>query len=477
MIRKDRSAKRQGRSWFSRLAANGRRYQQQQSASTTSATSPKDDGGNNCKNQHRQTNSKGWLNRREAHGRASHVRTPQGSNINGSNYDGTSSHDAATAEPSFSSPDSSFTRPGAVHVVGLYGVGRNYQTETLASVTAGDTESSLAPQATTIHSAYGVDDYETLRARNAVLERERQNVVQAEAVIVLPEGAEEGGIATVEHSTSTLNAVTTRQIPENFNIIYDRRFHYVHPAPPVTFSPVTPNKKSGQIHHLHILEKLSLRGRLLPATGSKSVPGVYVSPSTQFPVDSIWRSSWFGLEEQIVLYDTTKPQKNKKNLTAVAVIIKSFFKTYTFKMYGFKPYHRGQMPSHTKSYQDQPLYLWITFVDESIGERYRLISSDELNQYNAVVLDPFSHKQRIKVMSSSPSHRKGANLCALLTLKKAKQGYWGKEDAGTHDKRVSLPGLGYWDTIIGPGIDPCLMIGLAAVVDIRLEQHRRVGAG
>ena len=125
-------------------------------------------------------------------------------------------------------------------------------------------------------------------------------------------------------------------------------------------------------------------------------------------------------------------------------------------MYGFELFYARQKPDQT--YQGRNLYLWVNIENDVLSGRYRLLTSDGAVEYVATMLEDGTAKESIEVTAlPSSSGLRRENLCAQLTKKEVEQGYWGSTNRHTKER--------FWDTKIGPGIDPCLIIGLAAVID------------
>jgi hypothetical protein len=113
----------------------------------------------------------------------------------------------------------------------------------------------------------------------------------------------------------------------------------------------------------------------------------------------------------------------------------------TFKICGFEPYTQGQKPSEQKLHEGRQLYSWAEVVNKIFSMQTEMTMVDS-TIYIADRVGGFIGPQKLRLT-------RNGQVCASMKQQRVFADFTGST----------------WDLIVGPGIDPCLMIAFIAIVD------------
>lgn len=204
-------------------------------------------------------------------------------------------------------------------------------------------------------------------------------------------------------------------------------FQYVHSKPPALFHDgVSPGNKPGELY------RLKMKRKIWSFTGSSAIT---YDDGRPFPL-KVQGTAW-SMRKKTILRDTEGRD--------VGVMMKMFCRREkTFKVYGFKPLYPAQAPSN-QSHEGRRLFTWAEVTDKAYSLRY--VMSSGRDTYVADREGPAFGLKQYKLS-------RNGKVCATVQ----RDSHW-----------MSC----YWDIEIGPGVDPCLILAFAAVVDEINEERRR----
>ena len=214
----------------------------------------------------------------------------------------------------------------------------------------------------------------------------------------------------------------------------DEDLNYEHPAP---LKLINPNLKADKLYHLIMKEKLW-------KSWSGDSFGIYYhfegSGGEKIPFEVDVKGKSMSLRDKMFIRD--------QDGNVLAVIMKMHLKwETTFKIYGFEPYVDGQDPSENQTYDDKPLYEWAKVKDNFFSVRKTMTTIDGIEYVMDGVGRLFDYRQM------------------RLTRD-------GKVCAHMQEMNLGIFTGNTWGIRIGPGIDPCLIVGFMAINDeINEDQH------
>lgn len=210
----------------------------------------------------------------------------------------------------------------------------------------------------------------------------------------------------------------------------DEDLNYVHPSPKKVLCHDLPADK---YYHLIMKEKLW-------SSWSSDSFGVYYGGTEKKPFEVDVKGKTLSLRDRMVLRVTETD-------TPVAVILRMHLKLETtFKIYGFVPYEEGQPPSENQKHEDHPLYEWAECKDKFFSVRKTMTMFDGVSY----VMDGVG-----KVIAAHRQMRIARDGKPCVYMREHNLGFF----TGNQ-----------WEIKIGPGIDPCIIIAFAAIMDEMNEQ-------
>jgi hypothetical protein len=213
----------------------------------------------------------------------------------------------------------------------------------------------------------------------------------------------------------------------------DEDFNFVHKAYPVLLNPAAlPTKEAGDVQHI------TMKQHLWTSTIQGSDAITYTETGDPFPMQVIKKMASRHAYKAVLRDNHGQPR---------AVLLKNIANdSLRFQIYGFELYIPGQWPSSSvKKNNGRHLYLWGTVVGGGLlGNRMKQLTLWMINgtQYKVKrVGRAFIGRQhtlyRYRVLSN-----RNNQVCADIQQ---------QNDS--------------WNISVGPGIDPCLMIALTAILD------------
>lgn len=214
----------------------------------------------------------------------------------------------------------------------------------------------------------------------------------------------------------------------------DADLNYFHPAPKnVLYRKLQPDK----YYHLILKEKLW-------KSWSGDSFGIYYAGEGKKPFEVDVKGQVMTLRDRMVLRVTATQ-------TPIAVILRMFYKwETTYKIYGFVPYEEGQLPSANQTHEGHSLYEWAECKDNFLSVRKTMTMFDGTR----FVMDGVG-----KVVTLHREMRISRN---------------GKPCVHMKERNLGIFTGNQWEIKIGPGIDPCMIIAFAVVID---EMNETEAAG
>lgn len=202
----------------------------------------------------------------------------------------------------------------------------------------------------------------------------------------------------------------------------DAELSFQH-APPLKL--LHPDVPADKMYHLVMKEKLW-------ASWSGDTFGVcYFGDQKPFEADV--KGKVMTIRDKMIL--------RNQNGEELAILLKMHFKwETTFKIYGYTPYVEGQAPSENQTYDDKPLYEWAKCKDKFFSIRKTMTMADGV-EYVTDGVGPMMDLRQIRITR---------NGLPCVHMKEINMGIF----TGNQ-----------WEIIIGPGIDPCLIVAFAAIMD------------
>jgi outer membrane protein assembly factor BamB len=205
-------------------------------------------------------------------------------------------------------------------------------------------------------------------------------------------------------------------------------WQYVHPAPLKTLSKGIPTVEPNQVHNLIVEEK-----GLFRSSGEAFVTR-YLDGR---PFEAQIHCQVVGIRGRYFL--------RNKDGEAIGVTIPMLGRMpRTLKIYGFEPYTQGQKPSKKQLHEGKTLYPWAEVVDQKYSVQTKMTMADGTiyiaNRIGAYKL----------------SVTRNGQVCASLRSQQFFRNF----------EKLK------WDVIIGPGIDPCLIIAFVTCVNALRKQNK-----
>lgn len=203
----------------------------------------------------------------------------------------------------------------------------------------------------------------------------------------------------------------------------DGDFNYLHPSPLNLLCPDA--LPADKIYHIILKEKIWDSF----SEASKKFEMTYIDDKRPFELGV--NNKMLSLRDKMML-------RNQEG-EVVAVMLRMLMKwENTYKIYGLKPYFRGQFPSQKQKHDDKPLYEWAKCKENKMTTQITMTTVDGV-KYATDYVGPISIYRRIRITRD----KKPAVLCKELNLGVIE---------GTQ-----------WEIRIGPGNDPALMIAFVAI--------------
>jgi len=221
----------------------------------------------------------------------------------------------------------------------------------------------------------------------------------------------------------------------------DADFNVQHPAPKKLLYPA--GLKADKFYHLIMKEKLwsswssDSHGVYYfgDGTGDEIIEEEARMKVSRKPFEVDVKGKSLSLRDRMVVRvaETKEP---------VAVMLKMFSKwETTYKIYGFEPYLDNQAPSEKQTHDDKPLYEWAQCKDNFFSVRKTMKMIDGVKYVMDGVGKVFAAKRQMRIARDDVP-------CVHMV-----------------ERNLGIFTGNQWDIKIGPGIDPCLIIAFAAVMD------------
>jgi hypothetical protein len=213
----------------------------------------------------------------------------------------------------------------------------------------------------------------------------------------------------------------------------DSDLNDVHPSPKKTLCQDLPADK---YYHLIMKEKLW-------KSWSQDSFGIYYAGDEKKPFEVDVKGKALSWRDRMVL-------RMPNTQTPVAVILKMHLKwETTFKIYSFVPYEEGQLASENQDHEGHPLYEWAECKDKFFSVRKTMTMFDGVKYVMDGVGKVIATHRQVRIARDDKPcvHMKEINL-GIFT---------GNQ----------------WEIKIGPGIDPCIIIAFAAIMDEMNEDQKK----
>jgi outer membrane protein assembly factor BamB len=209
-------------------------------------------------------------------------------------------------------------------------------------------------------------------------------------------------------------------------------WQYVHPAPLKTLSKGIPTVEPNQVHNLIVEEK-----GLFRSSGEAFVTR-YLDGR---PFEAQIHCQVVGIRGRYFL--------RNKDGEAIGVTIPMLGRMpRTLKIYGFEPYTQGQKPSKKQLHEGKTLYPWAEVVDQKYSVQTKMTMADG-TIYIANRIGAYIGAHKLSVT-------RNGQVCASLRSQQFFRNF----------EKLK------WDVIIGPGIDPCLIIAFVTCVNALRKQNK-----
>lgn len=210
-------------------------------------------------------------------------------------------------------------------------------------------------------------------------------------------------------------------------------FAYVHrTAGPLFTDDIRPSSEPRHVYRLRMHKKLW-------TSWSGNSFGIRYTDGTPFEADI--KGLTFTFRDRMVLRDA-------KGAVIGVMVQMPFRLQQTFKIYGIRPFRKGQAPSG-QTYKNKALYPWAVISGEYMSVQ-RVMTMADGTTYVADQVGGFLGPQHMSLTCNG-------KVCASV-----KQTNWAANVGGT-----------LWDMTIGPGVDPCLICCFIAAVDEMKENRRK----